>query len=56
MNSTPVCPAYALVAMAREANRALIYALRVNSAPLAAQAAKRRARYMAMARKAGGEA
>lgn len=50
MNSTPVYPAYALVAMAREANRALVHALRVNSAPLAVNAARRRAKYMALAR------
>lgn len=52
MNSTPVYPAYALVAMAREANRALVHALRVNSAPLAVNAARRRAKYMALARAA----
>lgn len=50
MNSTFVYPAYALVAMAREANRALVHALRVNSAPLAVIAARRRAKYMALAR------
>ncbi len=55
MNSTPVYPAYAYVAMAREANRSLVYALRVNSAPLAVNAARRRAKYMALARAEKGK-
>ena len=53
----PTRSASAYAAMAREANRDLIYWLRRNATTLAArcavQAARRRARYMALARCAG---
>lgn len=55
MNSTPLQPAYAYVAMAREASHALVFALRRNSAHLAAGAARRRDRYISLARVALSE-
>lgn len=46
----PAFPAHAYVAMAREANRALVYFLRVELTHAAVDAVKRRAKYMALAR------
>lgn len=48
----PTYPAHAYVAMAREANRALVYFLRVGLTHAAVGAVKRRAKYMALARMA----
>jgi len=49
-------PAHALVAMAREANRALVHHLQVGLTHAAVDAVKRRERYLALARAAKASA
>lgn len=52
MNSAPIYPVSTYVRMAREANHALVQALRMNSARVAIHAGRCRAKYMALARAA----